>query len=153
MIKYLNNTLPTRKNLYKWSPSDSPSCSFCLHPETFQHVVSSCNTYLADCRHTWRHNSVLFFLARTFSSLNHCLLYADLPCFSSPSLVIGDSLGPDLVLIFPDYTLYLLEHTVGFEINLESNSNRKTVVTSFSISHLLISYVVPFHHSRLSQPQ
>ena len=126
MIKYLNNTLPTRKNLYKWSLSDSPSCSFCLHPETLQHVVSSCNTYLADGRYTWRHNSVLLFLARSFSSLKHCLLYADLPCFSSPSLVTGDSLRPDLVLISPDNTLYLLELTVGFETNLESNSNRKS---------------------------
>ena len=50
-IKYLNNTLPTRKDLYKWSLSDSPSCSFCLHPETL-HVVSSCNMYLADGRYT-----------------------------------------------------------------------------------------------------
>ena len=68
MIKYLNNTLPTRKNFYKWPLSDSPSCSFCLHPEAIQHVVSSCNTYLADGRYTWRHNSVLLFLARIFSS-------------------------------------------------------------------------------------
>ena len=43
-LKYLNNTLPTRKNLHKWSLSDSPSRSFCLHPETFQHVVSNCNS-------------------------------------------------------------------------------------------------------------
>ena len=74
---------------------------------------------------SWRQNSVLLFLARSFSSLKHCLLYADLPCFSSPSLVTGDSLRPDLVLISPDNNLYLLELTVRFETNLESNSNRK----------------------------
>ena len=44
MIKYLNNNLPTCKNLYKWYLSDSPSCSFCLHPETLQHIVSSCKS-------------------------------------------------------------------------------------------------------------
>ena len=125
MIKYLNNTLPTKKNLHKWSLSDSPSCSFCLNPETLQHIVSSCNSYLADGRYTWRHNSVLLFLARSFSSLQNCLLYADLPFFSSPSLITGDSLRPDLVLISPDNTLYLLELTVGFETNIEKNSIRK----------------------------
>ena len=125
MIKYLNNTLPTKKNLHKWSLSDSPSCSFCLNPETLQHIVSSCNSYLADGRYTWRHNSVLLFLAGSFSSLQNCLLYADLPFFSSPSLITGDSLRPDLVLISPDNTLYLLELTVGFETNIEKNSIRK----------------------------
>ena len=125
IIKYLNNTLPTKKNLHKWSLSDSPSCSFCFNPETLQHIVSSCNSYLADGRYTWRHNSVLLFLAKSFSSLQNCLLYADLPFFSSLSLITGDSLRPDLVLISPDNTLYLLELTVGFETNIEKNSSRK----------------------------
>ena len=57
--------------------------------------------------------------------MSHCLLYADLPCFSSPSLITGDSLRPDLVLTFPDNTLYVLELIVGFETKLESNTNRK----------------------------
>ena len=125
MIKYLNNTLPTKKNLHKWSLSDSPSCSFCLNPETLQHIVSSCNSYLADDRYTWRHNSVLLFLARSFSSLQNCLLYADLLFFSSPFLITGDSLRSDLILISPDNNLYLLELTVGFETNIEKNSSRK----------------------------
>ena len=108
IIKYLNNTLPTKKNLHKWSLSDSPSCYFCLSPETLQHVLSSCNSYLADGRYTWRHNSVLLFLARSFSSLQNCSLYADLPFFSSPSLITGDSLRPDLALISPNNTLISL---------------------------------------------
>ena len=133
LIKYLNNTLPTKKNLHKWSLSDSPSCSFCLNPETLQHIVPSCNSYLADGRYTWRHNSVLLFLARSFSSLQNCLLYTDLPFFSSPSLITDDSLRLDLVLISPVNTLYLLELTVGFETNIEKNSTRK-VQASFTRS-------------------
>ena len=125
MIKYLNNTLATRKNLFKWSLSDSPSCSFCLHPETLQHVVSSCRSYLEGGRYTWRHNSVLLFIAKSFSSIQHCLVYADLPFFPSPSLITGDSLRPDLTLIAPDNSLYVLELTVGFETNIEINSNCK----------------------------
>ena len=124
MIKYLNNTIPTKNNRHKWSLLDSPSCSFCPSPETRQHVVSSCNSYLADGRYTWRHNSVLLFLARSFSSLQNCSLYADLSFFSSPSFITGNSLRPDLALISPDNTLYLHELTVGFETN-KKNSNRK----------------------------
>ena len=127
MIKYLNNTLPTRKNLYKWSLSDSPSCSFCLHPETLQHVVSSCKSYLEDGRYTWRHNSVLLHIANSFSSLQRCRLFVDLPSFPSPSLITGDSLRPDLALISPDNILYILELTVGFETNIEVNNKRKAI--------------------------
>ena len=125
MIKYLNNTLLTKKSLHKWSLSDSPSCSFCLSPEKLQHIVSSCISYLADGRYTWRHNSVLLFLARSFSSLQNCSLHADLPFFSSPALITGYSLRPYLALISSDNTLYLLELTVGFETNIEKNINRK----------------------------
>ena len=130
MIRYLNNTLPTKKNLHKWSLSNSPSCSFCLSPETLQHVVSSYNSYLADGRYTWLHNSVLFFLERSFSPLQNCSLYADLPFFSSPSLLTGESLRPDLALIFLDNTLYLLELAVGLEDNREKIAIEKLLSTS-----------------------
>ena len=127
MIKYLNNTLPTRKNLYKWSLSDSTSYLFCLHPETLQHVVSSCKSYLENGRYTWRHNSVLLHIANSFSSLQRCRLFVDLPSFPSPSLITGDSLRPDLPLISHDNTLYILELTVGFQTNIEVNNKRKAM--------------------------
>ena len=40
-IKYLNNTLATRRNLNKWAISQSSVGSFCLKAETFQHVAQS----------------------------------------------------------------------------------------------------------------
>ena len=98
-IKYLNNTLPTRKNLCKWSISRSSKCSFCLQSETLQHVVSSCKSYLDEGRYTLHHNSVLLFLANTFSSLKQCTVYAALPFFLSPCLITGDSLRSDLLLL------------------------------------------------------
>ena len=109
MIKYLNNTLPTRKNLHKWSLSYSP--------ETLQHVVSSYKSYLEDGKYTWCHNSVLLCIANSFSSLQRCQLYVELP--SSPSLITDDSPRPDLTLISPDNTLYILKLTVGFQANIE----------------------------------
>ena len=38
-IKYLKNTLATRKNLSKWSICQSSACSFCLKTETLHHIA------------------------------------------------------------------------------------------------------------------
>ena len=51
-IKYLSNSLPTRKNLHKWFLFNSPSCSLCLQQETFQNILSSCKSYLDNGRYT-----------------------------------------------------------------------------------------------------
>ena len=124
MIKYITTLFHHEES------SQMVSCSFCLSPEPLQHVVSSCNSYLADGRYTWHHNSVLLCLARSFSSVQNCLSYADLPFFSSPSLITGDSLRPDLALISPDNALYLLHLTVGFETNIEKIAIVKLLSTS-----------------------
>ena len=63
-IKCLNKTLATRKNLNKWSISQSSACSSCLQSENLQHVISSCKTYLEDGRYNWSQNSVLLYLQR-----------------------------------------------------------------------------------------
>ena len=126
-LKYLTNTLATRKNLFKWSIGQSSACSFCLQSETLQHVVSSCKSYLDQGRYTWRHDSVLNFIASTLSALPSCSIYADLPAFLSPSLVTGNSLRPDLLLITKNKTLHILELTIGFETNIKVNSDRKAL--------------------------
>ena len=51
-LKYLTNTLATRRNLFKWSTGQSSACSFCLQSETLQHIVSSCKLYLDQGRYT-----------------------------------------------------------------------------------------------------
>ena len=122
-IRYINNTLPTRKNLVKWNLVSSPECFFCLGPETLLHVVAGCQHYLE--RFTWRHDSILNFLGKTLQSMNTCQLFADLSGFQSPSIITGDSYRPDILLITPDKTLYVVELTVGFETNLHNNVERK----------------------------
>ena len=77
MLKYLNKTLSTKKSIHEWSLLDAPLCSYCLNPEALEHIVSSYISYLADGRYTWRQNSVLLFLARSFSFLQNYSLYAD----------------------------------------------------------------------------
>ena len=68
-----------------------------------------------------------------FSSLT---VYADLPSFLSPCLITGDSLRPDLLLLTEDKILYILELTIGFETNIQINSNRKAAKYSSLISDL-----------------
>ena len=137
-LKYLTNTLATRKNLFKWSIGQSSACSFCLQSETLQHIVSSCKSYLDHGRYTWRRDSVLNFIASTLSALPSCSIYADLPAFLSPSLITGDSLRPDLLLITKNKTLYILELTIGFETNIKVNSDRKALKYN-SLHHALRS--------------
>ena len=122
-VRYINNTLPTRKNLSRWGISSNSDCSFCLHPESLLHVVAGCQHYLE--RFTWRHDCILKFLAKTFQSLNECKLLVDLPGFESPSIITGDEFRPDLLVSTPDKHLYVVELTVGFESNLTNNVNRK----------------------------
>ena len=89
-IRYINNTLPTCKNLQKWGISPTSECSFCLNPESLLHVVAGCKTYLNEGRFTWRHDSVLNFIASILKSVNHSNLYVDLPGYISPSVLTRD---------------------------------------------------------------
>ena len=113
-IRYIINTLPTRKNLQKWGISPTSECSFCLYPESLLHVVAGCKTYLHEGHFTWRHDSVLNFIASILKSVNHSNLYADLP-----------ELRPDLLITLENKCIYILELTVGFESNLLTNATRK----------------------------
>ena len=124
-IRYINNTLPTRKNLLKWGISATSECSFCLEPESLLHVVAGWKTYLNQGRFTWRHDSVLNFIASTLKSVDHSNLYADLPGYISPSVLTGDELRPDLLITLENKCIYVLELTIGFESNLLTNVTRK----------------------------
>ena len=108
--------------------------------ETLQHIVSSCKSYIDDGRYTWRHNSVLSYLAKSLSSIKNTSLYADLPSFPSPSLNTGDSSRPDLVLVLNNTTVYLLELTFGVESNIKVNSDRKAAKYHPLRTNLLTEY-------------
>ena len=56
-IRYINNTLPTRKNLLRWGISPTSECTFCLEPETLLHVVAGCQ---------WRSQTFIFGGAKKF---------------------------------------------------------------------------------------
>ena len=75
-------------------------------------------------RYTWRHNSVLSFIARTLNSLKDVSLYVDLDGWESPCAITGMDLRLDS-LVVKGATLYIMELTVGFETNIEKNAARK----------------------------
>ena len=101
-IRYLNNTVANKKNLYMWKLATTPDCSFCLQSESLFHVVAGCKSYLEQGSYTRRHNTVLKFQAQTLPSLQRCKLYVDLPGFLSPSILTGESLRPDMILNIED---------------------------------------------------
>ena len=98
-------------------------CSFCLNPESLLHVVAGCNSFLN--RFTWRHDSVLNFLASILQLVHFNNLYVDLPRFHNPSIITGDEYRPDLLLKTKDDCPYILELTVRYETNLRNNIKRK----------------------------
>ena len=87
------------------------------------HVVAGCSSYLN--RFTWRHDSILNFIANNIPLQNFQNIFADLPGFSNPSIITGDKHRPDLLLTTKDNCLYILELTVGYETNLRNNIERK----------------------------
>ena len=76
-----------------------------------------------------RYNSILNFFAQTLQSINGYDLFADLPEFRTPSIITGDRFRPDLLLTSSNNSLlyYVVEFTVGYESNLESNIREKKI--------------------------
>ena len=138
--RYLNNSLPTLKYMLLWGTSNSMSCLDCGYSQTLLHVMSGCEKHLHQGRYTWRHNSVLkasasFLLPRGIGEL-----YVDLEGFRSPSEVTGDSKRPDMLIVRPDGTLYLVQLTVCYETNMPKNAQIKSNRYETTIEHLKSSF-------------
>ena len=124
-IIYINNTLPTKTNLKRWGISSSSDCSFCLTQESLLHIISGCKVQLQQGRYTWHHDSITFFIAITFPSLQLGKIFADIQGFVCNSIITGHDLRLDLLLSLSNKSLYILELTVGYESNLRRNTRRK----------------------------
>ena len=105
--------------MVRWGLSSSADCSFCFSPESLLHVISGCKEYLNEGRFTWRHDSVLNFIASNLTCVKGSKLYVDLPGFITPSVITSDELRPDILLAIENKLLYILEPTVDFETNLK----------------------------------
>ena len=67
--RYINNTLPTLKNMTMWKKTSTTLCKFCLNSQTLQQVVSGCKVYLHEGRYDWHHDSISKNLVTYFKSI------------------------------------------------------------------------------------
>ena len=70
---------------------------------------------------------ILNFIAKSLQPVVnvHSPLYADVNGLLNPSIITGEYYRPDLLFLIQSKFLYVLELTVGFESNLNSNAVRK----------------------------
>ena len=52
-------------------------------------------------------------------------MYADLPGFLSPCIITGDHLRPDMLISTGSAIIYIIELTIGFDTNINLNTERK----------------------------
>ncbi|XP_056314571.1 uncharacterized protein LOC130229674 [Danio aesculapii] len=57
------DVLPTPSNLHIWGMVERPSCSLCGKQANLEHVLSACQSSLADGKFRWRHDKILSQLA------------------------------------------------------------------------------------------
>ena len=126
VVRYLSNCLANGTNAVKWGITNSAKCLFCDENQTLQHVVSTCKSSLHDGRWNWRHDSILINIARMISKIQDVNVYCDVTDseFQTPSVITGDEERPDIVFVNAR-KCYILELTVGFETNIQKNSERK----------------------------
>lgn len=123
-IRYLNNTLPNATNTFKWKTTNSQNCNHCHNPQTLGHIVGGCNVYLNEKRYNWRHDSILQAISTLIPRNQYTAVYADIPGYSSPSIITGEAQRPDIVIRLHN-SLWIVELTVGFETNIKKNYERK----------------------------
>ena len=52
-------------------------------------------------------------------------LFLDLPGFLSPCIITGEQFRPDRIFSTASNILYIIEFTVGFEVNIYNNASRQ----------------------------
>ena len=143
--RYLSNSLANGTNAVKWGITNTSKCLFCNENQTLQHVVSSCKVSLNEKRWNWRHDSILLNIARFMAKIPGVIMYCDIENseFHTPSVITGDEMRPDIVVIKGDLCM-ILELTVGFETNMKKNTERKGNHYKELISRLNNTYKVRF---------
>ena len=132
-LKACSNGLNTPDNLKRWGIRKTDKCELCKNRSNLEHILNWCPKALKEGRFTWRHNSVLSYLATELLKFNpqNIQILADLPGFwlnggTIPPDILVTSLRPDLVLIDRTHKkIELLELTCSFEKNIEEAYLRK----------------------------
>ena len=123
-IRYLSNTLANGTNQCKWGKNVSSLCPACNNPQTLGHVIGGCIKHLYEGRYNYRHDSIVTNLVKTIKPADGRIVYADIENYANPSTVTGEEYRPD-ILVTDKNKITMIELTVGFETNIETNTKKK----------------------------
>ena len=70
-------------------------------------------------RYNWRHDSIIVNMAKFTTALKNVQVFADIDQYMSPSIIIGEDLRPDLIVVHQSKDFYVSEVAVGFEPNFQ----------------------------------
>ena len=124
--RYMNNTLATLKSMVLWRKTTMDTCLACKeYSQSLLHVVSGCKVHLEQGRYTWRHNSILANILKSIDGLSDWRIFADIPGYPCPTVVIGTRKRTDVILVHQENAVTVLELTCGFVNNVKGNGARK----------------------------
>ena len=153
-LKFLLNavcdTLPTRSNLFRWGKITNSNCLLCGQTETTRHILSGCRKSLVQGRYTWRHDSIVNFIAKSVDTEKY-QIYADVPGFQTPA---GGTIPPDLLVTSdkPDICIIerktkevtLYELTIPFEDRIKTSNILKETKYQTLLSDISLENSVGF---------
>ena len=138
-VRYLNNTLPTLKNMTMWGKASSDICLASDNiAQSLMHVVSGCKVHRQQGRYTWRHNSILANITKVLVGLKDVEIYADLPGYNCPTSVTKSLKRPDLIQ--RKENVVVVELTCGVMTKVRENGERKQTSYNETLQDLKARY-------------
>ena len=149
-MKWLLNssidTLPTKVNLKQWGKTTNDKC-FCNQRQTLNHILNCCRVSLYQGRFTFRHDSVLNYIAQCLDKTRFSC-YIDIPSHQTPAggtipaSVLVTNLKPDIVVVDQlKKCVTIFELTVPSEMRIVAANKLKTEKYQHFKTH--ISYYKP----------
>ena len=110
------------------------------------HVVGGCISSLREGRYNWKHDSIIVNMAKFITALKNEQVFADIDQYMSPSIITGEDLRPDLVVVHQSNDIYVLELAIGFEPNIQKNAAHKykkyeTVLEELKLSYNRVTFI------------
>ena len=131
ILNSITNTLPTGNNLLQWGKSTSDHCKLCRGKETTCHVLNNCKVALDQGKYTWRHDSILSYIADCLDTTKY-KSYIDIPNHQTPTGgtvpvdICITPLRPDIVIMDEKKsTIDLFELTCPLEPNIKRRNSEK----------------------------
>ena len=125
------STLPTKANLRQWGKITNDKC-FCTKKETLNHILNGCKIGLDQGRYTFRHDSILNYVAQCLDKKRFTCL-VDISGHQTPSGgtlpadIIVSTLRPDIVIVDnKKKSVSVLELTVPGEPRIPVSHKLKT---------------------------